>query len=153
MRRSLTAVVTLLMTVASLSPEAAAAGSAPAAGKGACGAKAMDPHKSKGEGKKQGRKVILAKVSAMCTGTKVPTRLVIDAKLQRKTKGGWKNATKNRSEDFMPVKSGKKYVLRTHDIDCRKGTFRVTFRVSGKVDGKMRYGNWGAGQLRRNPCG
>ncbi|WP_323450139.1 hypothetical protein [Streptomyces yaizuensis] len=153
MRRSLTAVVALLMTVVSLSPAAAAAESAPAAGKGACAAKAMDPHESKGEGKKRNRKVILAKVSAMCRGTKGVSKLVIDAKLQKKSGRGWKNVTKNRSTPHPGIRMGKKYVGQTFDIKCQKGTFRVYFRVSGKVDGTMRYGNWGAGNPRKNPCG
>lgn len=114
---------------------------------------AMDPHKSKGEEQQQGRLVILAKVSAVCRGGGGLSRLVIDAKLQRKTPRGWRNATGNRSRAFSPVTMGRKYVSRTHDIKCHKGTFRVYFRVSGKVDGTMRYGNWGAGRPKRNPCG
>lgn len=51
------------------------------------------------------------------------------------------------------MKLGKKYVGRTHDIRCQGGSFRVMFRVSGKVNGKMRYGNWGAGDPKKNPCG
>ncbi|BDT39545.1 hypothetical protein [Streptomyces yaizuensis] len=152
MLRSLATASVVLALVAAPSP-AVASEAAPATGKGACGAKPMAPHESKGEGKKRDRKVILAKVSAMCQGTKGLSRLVIDAKLQKKTQRGWKNATRNRTQSFSPVKMGKKYVLRTHDINCQRGTFRVYFRVSGKVDGTMRYGNWGAGEPKKNPCG
>ncbi|EDY51735.1 hypothetical protein SSCG_04806 [Streptomyces clavuligerus] len=149
--RFLTAAVLFALVAAPL-PAATAAQAAPAARKVACGAKGASPHKSRGQEKQYGRKVIIAKATAVCAGNRPVSKLVIDTKLQKKTRGTWRNATRNRPQPYTPVKLGKKYVAWTHYTKCQKGTYRIMFRVSGKVDGKMRYGNWGAGDPRKNPC-
>lgn len=96
---------------------------------------------------------MLAKVTAKCAGTTAPSRLIVEAKLQKKRAGGkWKNATRVNSTLYTPVILGRKYVGYTRGLKCESGHFRVHYRVAAYHNGKRINAPWNSTAPKKNPC-